>query len=212
LKLYCISGLGADKRVFKYLKLNAEVIALDWIEPNANEAIEIYSKRLSTSINTSEPFGILGVSFGGLIATEISKQLNPEITILISSAETKNELRTLFNFVGHLGILRLLPEKLFDIPRPIAKWLFGTDKTELLYSILDNTDLKFAKWAVIALTNWKNKTRLKSKLKIGGENDKLIPSQNSLESITIKNGEHFMIVDKANEISELINSRIKNGT
>jgi hypothetical protein len=212
LKLYCISGLGADKRVFNYLKLNAETIALDWIKPNANEDIEDYSKRLSASIDTNEPFGILGVSFGGLIATEISKQINPEITILISSAETKNELRTLFKLAGHSGILKLLPEKLFDIPRPIAKWLFGTDKTELLYSILDDTDLKFSKWAVQALTKWENKTRLKNKLKIGGENDKLIPPQDSFDSITIKNGEHFMIVDKANEISELINSRIKNGT
>ncbi|MGB0839278.1 MAG: hypothetical protein ACPGXL_04005 [Chitinophagales bacterium] len=33
MKLYGISGLGADQRVFQYLNLDCELIPLDWIEP-----------------------------------------------------------------------------------------------------------------------------------------------------------------------------------
>ena len=104
--IYCFSGLGADKRVFKHLKLDANLIHVDWIEPFENESIKSYSKRLSLKIpEDGKNFGILGVSFGGLIATEISKILNPKITILISSAETKYELRKSYIFIAKILIL-----------------------------------------------------------------------------------------------------------
>ena len=122
MKLYAISGLGADKRVFKYLNLNCELIPIDWIKPKKNEEIELYSERLSSVINKNEPFGLLGVSFGGLIATEISKKLKPELTILISSAETKFELRTFYRLIGKLGIIKQLPAKKFNPPRKFANF------------------------------------------------------------------------------------------
>lgn len=40
MKLYCFSGLGADKRVFKFLKLDYPVINIDWIERYIDESIE----------------------------------------------------------------------------------------------------------------------------------------------------------------------------
>jgi pimeloyl-ACP methyl ester carboxylesterase len=210
LKLYCISGLGADERVFKFLKLDFEVFPLSWIDPLLNESIEDYSIRLARAINTEEPFGIMGVSFGGLIATEISKRLNPEFTILISSAETKSDLRFSYKLAGKIGGLKWLPQKFFDMPRSIASRIFGTKSNQLLNAILDDTDLKFAKWAVIELTQWKNKTRLKNSFKIGGENDVVMPPNLALDNVIISNGEHFMIVDKADEISDIINLKYAN--
>ncbi len=76
MKIYGISGLGADKRAFQFLTLACEFIPIDWIDPLRTEHIEDYSLRLSKLINQDEDFAILGVSFGGLIAAEISKTLN----------------------------------------------------------------------------------------------------------------------------------------
>ena len=39
MKLYAISGLGADKRVFQYLDLDYELIHIDWIPPLKGERI-----------------------------------------------------------------------------------------------------------------------------------------------------------------------------
>jgi hypothetical protein len=86
--------------------------------------------------------------------------------------------------------------------------MFGTNKKELLNSILDDTDLDFAKWAIRELLNWKNKTKLNNLLKIGGSSDKLFPIKGK-DTILIEQGEHFMIVDKAEEISHIINRRMK---
>jgi esterase/lipase len=210
LKIYGISGLGADKRVFNFLKIDCEFIPIDWIKPIKNESIENYSKRLSKVIETDSDFGILGVSFGGLIAVEISKFLNPKLTILISSAETKNELRAIYKLFGKTNIIKLIPNQLFNPPRIAAHYLFGADNKKLLNEILDDTDLQFAKWAVSKLITWKNQKQITPILKISGTKDKLITPSSDKKTILIEGGKHFMIVDKANEISKIINTHLSN--
>ncbi|TPN86320.1 alpha/beta hydrolase [Aquimarina algicola] len=212
MKIYGISGLGADKRVFDALTLDVELIPIDWITPNKNEAIEAYSKRLSSIIDTKNDFSIIGVSFGGLIATEISKILKPKITILISSAHTKNELRPIFLLFGKTKLIKLIPTFLFDPPRWIAKYLFDAQNSALLNKILDDTDLTFVKWAIHELTNWKNVTQLENVIKIHGTHDKLIPPRGNTKTELIDKGGHFMIVDNAIEISEIINRKVESIT
>ncbi len=58
MKLYAISGLGADQRVFQFLTLEYELFPIDWITPIQNETIEDYAIRLPKIIDTSTDFGI----------------------------------------------------------------------------------------------------------------------------------------------------------
>lgn len=210
MKIYGISGLGADKRVFKYLNLEHDLIPIDWIKPKKRETLIEYSERLikKYEIGNEEEFGILGVSFGGLVATEISKLKKPKFTILISSVETRKELTGIIKLVGKLKLIELIPEKLLNPPKIVAHFMFGTKKKELLNSIIDDTDLSFTKWAVRELMLWNNETRLVNLIKIGGTKDKLLPPKGQ-NTILIENGEHLMIVDKAKQVSEIINEKIK---
>ena len=208
MKIYGISGLGADKRVFQFLNLEYEFIPIDWIDPLKKESITEYAKRFSSVIDTSEKFCVLGVSFGGLIAVEISKFLKPELTILISSAETRKEIPLIYRFLGKTKIVKIIPAKLLNPPRWIAKILFGTKKINLLNEILNDTDLKFTKWAVQELFAWKNDQRVENVLKITGTKDKLIPQKPNENIAFIKGGGHLMIIDNAKEVSEIINKEI----
>ncbi|WP_158973531.1 alpha/beta hydrolase [Cellulophaga sp. L1A9] len=210
MKIYGISGLGADKRVFRYLTLEHELIPVDWIKPKKNETLIGYSKRLieEYEIGNEAEFGILGVSFGGLIATEISKLTKPKLTILISSVETRTELSGIIKLAGKSKLIDLIPEKLLNPPKAAAHFMFGTENKELLNSILDDTDLNFTKWAIRELMNWSNESRLNNLIKIGGTKDKLLPPKGE-NTILVENGAHFMIVDKAKEVSDIINDRIK---
>ncbi|MCX2743332.1 alpha/beta hydrolase [Mangrovivirga sp. M17] len=209
MRLYAISGLGADKRVFQHLSLHCELIPLDWIDPLPGESIEDYALRLSENIDTKDQFGILGVSFGGLIAVEISKKLNPDLTILISSAETRKELPIFYRLIGKTKILKFIPNLFFKPPDKLAAWVFSAKEKALLYQILKDTDLKFAKWAVLKLTTWKNNQRLVNEtLKIHGSKDNLLPLKATYDKHVIKGGGHFMIVDRSDEISKVINEKI----
>ncbi|MEJ0082498.1 MAG: hypothetical protein WDM78_16440 [Puia sp.] len=75
MNLYFISGLGADKRIFQNLVLPEvfKIYYIDWVTVSENESMESYCRRLSSQINTLEPFSLVGLSFGGVIAIEMSK-------------------------------------------------------------------------------------------------------------------------------------------
>jgi hypothetical protein len=207
MKIYGISGLGADERVFDYLQLEADFEAIAWIEPLKNESLPAYAHRLAEVIDTSQPFGLLGVSFGGLVAVEISKKLSPVATWLISSVATRQELPWLYKAVGRLGIIPWLPSALFIPPRFATRYFFGT-KNPLLQAILDDTDLRFAQWSVHQLTRWQNTTVPAPLVRITGSKDRMLPTAKVPNSNVIANGGHFMVVDNAQKVSQKMNESI----
>ena len=210
IKLYAISGLGADYRVFQFVNLNAELIHLNWIQPGKEESLQQYTHRLAKKIDTTEPFGLMGVSFGGLIATEIAKKWHREFAILISSTDVTKGLPKIYGWVGKLGVLKLIPSACFQIPKWMANLLFGAKNKRLLSDILDDSDVDFTKWALKALTTWKNETPIINGLKINGTKDVLIPGRKDSHTQFVESGTHFMIVDRADEVSDLVNSFLKN--
>lgn len=207
--IYGISGLGADERVFQYLQLSQRIEPIHWIMPQSRETIQNYARRFAAKIEDEE-FILIAVSFGGLIAVELNKILKPKLTILISSATTRQELRVSYRLIGMSGFIRLLPAFLLNPPKMIMNWLFGARNTKLLKEILDDADTEFTKWAIIQLTTWNNKEKQGNILKIHGTKDKLIPFRADQKTIAIQNGEHFMVVDKASEVSSIIEENIRN--
>lgn len=207
MKLYMIGGLGADERVFKFLKLNFESQIINWIEPKPKEKLKEYSNRLLNQIDQDEEFGILGVSFGGIVAIEISKLIKPKKLILISSVETSTQLPRSYIALGKSQILKLIPNQLIKPPKPLLSFLFGARNKHLLKQIIKDTKPEFIRWALNAIINWSNEKTPIEAIRIHGTKDKLIPLKG--EAIEVKEGGHFMIVDKAEEISKLVNEQMK---
>ncbi len=205
MNIYCISGLGADHTAFSQLTVNANLIPVNWIEITKNDTIESYALRLSEIIDQSQPFGLMGLSFGGLIAVELSKIVNTRFTILVSTVEVRSELPRLYRLIGKTRFLSFLPFFCFSPPKRLVRFLFGTNNTELLYPILKNSDLKFNKWALIQLLTWKNTQRVKSCTKINGTSDRLLKPSAVEHTVLIEGGHHFMIVDRCDEVSDIIN-------
>lgn len=207
MKAYCISGLGADKRVYNAINISVPKVYLEWVIPLQKESLEQYAIRLGKLIDTNEDFVLIGVSFGGTIAVELAKRLNPRQTFLISSIDTYDQLPILYRMIGRLKIISFLPKRLFIMPYTIARVLFGTQQ-QILKSILKDTDTSFVRWALNALLNWKNKETPTSIFKINGNKDHLLQAKYS--DIIIEGGHHFMIVDRADEISTIINTQLRN--
>ncbi len=211
MKIYCFSGLGADERVFSALKLNLsyKLVPVEWIQPLHKESLEDYSRRISKSINTKKPFGILGVSFGGLVAQEVSSILKPKFTIVISSIHKKSEIPLLLKITPNF-VLNGIPSNFFKLSRPIASYIFGARNKKLLHQILKDTDHTFVKWALFAFRNWKSENEVLNSYFICGQKDKILkPTEECTE---IANGGHFMIIDLAKEVSYEINDFLENST
>jgi len=213
---YFISGLGADKRIFSKLKLDEKIniIHIDWITPNKNESLVSYAQRLCSVIDLSQPFGLVGVSFGGMIAVEIAKLLNPTTTIIISSTMLSAHLPALYRFAGKLGLLKFIPAGLLKSSNKLTQnHYFGTrsnsEKT-LLSKIIKDTDPYFLKWAIGSILSWENKIKPKNIYHIHGTDDKILYSKIAQPDFVIQNGTHFMVYQNAQEVSGIINRVILN--
>lgn len=209
--VYVFSGLGADKRVFQKIVFSEyNTIYIEWILPNKNENIESYAKKLTEKIKHEKPI-LVGLSFGGIIATEIGKLIETEKIILIASAKNKTEIPYYFRIAGKLKLHKLLPSKIMKMPNFFSFWFFGTESKydeRILREILKDTDTTFLKWAIDKIVNWKNETEHNNLVHIHGTSDRILPIKYVNCQIKVKNGGHFMTLNKSQEINNILKNEI----
>lgn len=212
-KIYFISGLGADRRAFKRLvfPLDCELIHLDWIPPIKNETLESYADRLALSIDSSTPFYLIGLSFGGMLATEIAKKLQPLHTFIISSTPIFKELPWYYRMAGSLNLQKIVPVSLLKHGNNIGLKFLGAktkEETKLLKQLVVDSDPIFIKWALTCILNWKNNEKPQNLTHIHGTTDNILPIRYNNPDIIIEGGGHFMVYANADAISKLITSKL----
>jgi hypothetical protein len=213
MNIYLISGLGADKRVFSKLVFSASHVIkhIEWIPPISNEDLSSYTRRLSKQINEVEPFCLVGVSFGGMVAVELNKFMKPSQTIIISSASTDAQIPWYYKIVGRLRIDRLVPIKILKAPTALTFWFFGIrteEEKSLLTQILKDTDGRFLKWAILKITNWDQKIMLKDIYQIHGTADRIFPAAFIKADLKVRNGGHLMVYSKNEIITSILAERL----
>ncbi len=211
MKIYCFSGLGADRREFQYLELAPhELVHIDWINHFKNETLEQYALRITPDIPLDEPFALMGLSFGGMIAVEVAKQRKPDKLIVISSIVTKDEMPVKYKLAGQLGLHKLVPLRFFKRPTRLTNYIVGAKTAKaktLLSNILRSTDYVFLKWAIGAMLKWQNEEKPDC-VRVHGTVDVILPIDNLEVHHRIEGGGHFMIVQKADELSEIIKGHL----
>jgi len=210
-EVYILSGLGADERVFQELDFSGfNPTFIKWVIPLPKETIENYATRILDQITTAKPI-LIGLSFGGLMAVEVGKQIAVEKIILIASAKTKNEVPFYYRYAGHLGLHKLLPSRLLKRSNFLSNWFFGitspSDK-QLLLQILADTDPAFLKWAIDKVAKWNNAIYAKNIFHIHGTNDKILPFEFVTCDHKIENGGHLMTLNKADELNKFLREQI----
>ncbi len=212
MNVYFISGLGADERVFKYIELQPthSMIHLHWIKPLRAESLSAYAKRMSAAINAKEPFSLVGLSMGGMVAVEISKLIKPEKVIIISSVPVSTDLRSTYNWFHRLGLTSMVPVSVFK-NASILKKVFGghtRENRQLLIDVIRDGDPDFIKWAIAAVASWNNETLPDNLYHIHGAKDHVFPVARSKPTHLIEKGRHFMIVERGEEISKMLDEII----
>ncbi len=207
-KIYCIAGLGADRKIFAKLDIKGyELEFLEWTKPFTNESLQEYTYRLASIIDDDAPI-ILGVSFGGMVAIEIAKKIPVSKLILISSVKVTAELPLWMRVCGKLNLNKYLPSKSYHFGESIRNYRLGIatkEEKELVGAYRKNADLEQVKWSIHEILNWKNNWYPKTTVHIHGELDKIFPIKNIKPTHIIKGGTHMMILNKAQEISRIIN-------
>lgn len=208
MKAYLISGLGADERVFSriQLPLGYEPVHLDWIAPLKDETLEDYAKRFSKRINANEDFILIGVSFGGMLASEIAKILPAKKVIIISSVSHYDELPWYFRRAGKLGLQGIITPGVYKRATLINRFMGAGDQEmkQIVYDYVRNASPDFIKWALNAILNWRHQHRIEQLIHIQGSNDHLLPSKYVKADYIIPQGGHMMVFNRASEINAIL--------
>ncbi len=109
--VYLIPGQGADSRLFKNLKIDNrfDVENIEYFTPEKGWDMKDFAEALSTKIDTNRTFYIIGVSLGGMLATEMGDFLNPEKIIIVSSAKSFNEFPGRYRFQKKIPVYKIVP-------------------------------------------------------------------------------------------------------
>lgn len=208
MKVYFIPGLGADKRVFKHIQLpeGFEMIHLDWIKPEKKEKLRDYAIRMSAAIDQQSNWSLIGLSFGGMLATEISRELHPSRTILISSLPHSAQLPPYFKAIAPLQLHRIIPMKLFQ-QASVARRIFTTETNEdkmLLNKIIRESDPEFIKWALGSILSWRSENVPGGIIHIHGSKDHLLPIRYLRPTHTIEAAGHLMVMNRSQEVNTIL--------
>ena len=202
--IYCISGLGADERAFSRLKVDGYKFEyLPWLIPVANETMEAYAHRMKENIVDECPV-LMGLSFGGMMCIEISKLVPVDKVILISSIKSSNELPSWMKAASILRLNKILPMRPYKIIEPIQNNFLGVnnaEEIEMVRNYRKNASPQYLDWSINEVLNWRNNWQPPKLFHIHGDADKIFPINKLVPTHVIKNGGHFMIMNKAEEVN-----------
>ena len=209
--IYILSGLGADERVFKKLDFtNFQVTFIKW-EQTIGISLKDYAALHLAQIKESNPI-LIGLSFGGIIATEIAQQIPIKKAILISSVKNKLELPYYFKWLGNTNLINFIPNYFLTQTNFISNWLFSVktiDEKQLLKDILNDSNPAYLKWAMQGIMSWRNEISINNAVHIHGSKDRILPYRFVKCNYTIKNGGHFMVYSQYNEVLAILSKELQ---
>jgi len=207
-KVYFISGIGADHRLFTYLRLpeGYEATYIHWIVPMEDERLGDYAFRLSSQIDTTQPFILVGLSLGGIMSVEIAKHFSPVSTILISSVPDSAHLPKLYRMAGKLKVGRLIHPSLLKTAAILKHSLTmrSPANRRLMKEVIHDGDNRFIHWALNAVLSWENHEIPHPLYHIHGTRDEVFPIGLTKPTHVVLDGGHMFLVSRPEAVNQFL--------
>jgi len=194
-------GMAANSSIFEHIQLpdnDFKMHFLEWIIPTKRESLVSYARRMVLKIEYPNVV-LIGVSFGGVLVQEMSKQINLRKLIIISSVKSKYELPRKMNIAKATKAYKLLPTQFVSNIEALAKYAFGDSikkRVELYQKYLSVSNKYYLNWAIQNMVCWEQEIVIPEIIHIHGDNDSVFPIKNISNCIIIKGGTHIMIINK----------------
>jgi pimeloyl-ACP methyl ester carboxylesterase len=208
MNVYFISGIAADGRLFRRIRLpkGFEAFYLDWIKPHKNEGLKSYALRLAEKIEINKPFILIGTSLGGIVATEIALSLHPLAIIIIGSVPVNTQLPGYYRLIEKLKIHRMFPGSLYNFSGKVKHYFTrgNAEDKKIIMQMISETDPSFVRWGINAVLQWKNRELPKGLYHIHGTRDEIFPYRYTQPTHTIPKGDHVIVITRAAEINRIL--------
>lgn len=210
--IYLLPGQGADYRLFNYIEFPYDTVHLEFPVPGKNTTLREYAHGFIPRIDTDRPFILIGVSLGGMICSELADTLEPEITIVISSAKYRTELPGRYKFQKTIPLNKIIPKGMTKwgakVLAPLVEPARKQD-TETFRSMIEAKDPAYLKRTVDMVINWDKEGYDESIIHIHGDKDHTLPHRKVRYDYLVENGTHMMVYIRGDEVSKLINKILR---
>lgn len=210
--VYLLSGQGSDARIFDEIKWDSSALDVRYLPypiPERGEQMPAYAQRMAQGIDTSKVFSLVGVSLGGMIATEINTFLQPEKVIVISSAKCRAELPLRYRIQRFLPLYALVPKALIKVGAQVAQPLVEPDRKhykDTFKAMLKAKDKRFLKRSIRMIVNWQKEECEDEVIHLHGDNDHTLPIRRVQADHIIKNGSHMMTLTRGSDLTSLLHA------
>lgn len=210
--LYLLPGQGSDHRIYSHTTFpeGVDTVHLHFIMPLENESMHAYAARMSAQIDTTRPFAIAGVSLGGMVATEMTDFIHPQLVILLSSASSSEEIPDSYAQQREYMLYRWIPAGVIKYSTFLLQPMFEPDRRKeraICNDMISDKSALFMKRAVHLIVTWDRPEAQNAGLaifQIHGSADQTLPLKNIAADLIISDGSHMMTLTKAAEISQAI--------
>jgi pimeloyl-ACP methyl ester carboxylesterase len=205
LPIYLLPGMTPQYPVYsRLLPLLPNAQVVPFIEPEPNESLTDYAKRMAPQFPDRCFIG--GVSFGGILAQEISRIVHPAGCIVIASIQRPSQLPPWLRLWRLLGgrhasrVLNAVGSSAKCVPTSIR-----TSSTARLTKLSGDSG-KWHRWATSAVLDWSPSTPIAAPiLHIHGDADTTFPVRYTKPDIVIQHGRHALPMSHPIETANVIN-------
>jgi len=209
--IYFVPGLAASKEIFRNISMDSNhyrVHIIDWLIPKKKESLEDYAKRMAAHVDQG-PAVLVGVSFGGVVAQEMSRYLTLKKLLIISSVKTRHELPRRMRLAKKTKAYKLLPTGWALSIKDLTKLAIGPKskrRLKLYQEYLWVRDKVYLDWAIENMICWQREEALADVIHIHGDLDPVFPIRYIRDPRVVKDGTHIMILNKGSKISKLLDN------
>jgi hypothetical protein len=208
MKIYVVSGLGADFKVLEKIHFSEqhEIVFIDWLIPHQDEEFSQYVVRMAEKIDVLEPFYLLGYSFGGIMVQEMNKLKPAQKIVILGSIKSDKEKSRLIKAGEVTKIPKILPVKFFNerttnVYGVVRKFFDSQNPRVLEYFRVK--DPYYLKWSIEKISDWKFDEN-PDVIQILGDRDIVFPIKNSKPNYIVKGGTHLFPATKFREVSKIL--------
>jgi pimeloyl-ACP methyl ester carboxylesterase len=209
LHLYLLPGQGADDRLFDSLQFPEHFVVhhISYPIPAAKTTMREFAEQLAVQIDTTQPFMLMGASFGGMLCSEMTTFLNPEKTIIVSSAKHRKELPPRYRFQHFVPIYRIIPSGVIKLGAIILQPVVEPERQlqkSTFKSMLKSKDRHYMKRSVAMIMDWEKTEDSPEIIHIHGSKDHMLPMRHVRADIIIPKGSHVMTLTQAKALQQVI--------
>ncbi len=212
--VYCISGLGADHRVFERLTLpGCTLYPLEWLIPLDEEPADHYAARMAKGITHERPI-LMGLSFGGMMAGRIAQLVPLSRLWLISTVTSREEMPGYMRWGKYIPFhelaYKIQPGKWLT---PIENYNLGVesqDEKDMVAQFREKVDPGYLRWALHTIMHWEDAPRVPYSFQVHGAQDRIFPIKYVHPDATVAEAGHFMVYNRANQVSQILQNDLSN--